>query len=355
MKNQLPITRLKVVLFILFMTLYCAESFAQNPVNHTIYFENDLFTGTDSNYTNGVKYSIISPDLSVHAQDGLIPRRVLEHIHRLPFIKNSGTEYSHKAEFSFGQSMYTPADIAKHDLIIEDRPYAGWSYAGLGYHRTSMLKGRAEFLDTVEVQVGVVGPESFTDESQKFVHEMRSLQRPNGWGNQLKNEPGLAMVFERKWLFQPESTSLVNLDVITHLGGAVGNVYTYLNGGGEIRMGLNMAKSFGVSLIRPAGSTRLSYNSNPSIYLFAATNNKLSFRDIFLDGNTFTSSHFVAKELFVSDIAAGLSLGYKNFMLTLTQVNRSKEFENQNGNHSFGSLTLSFSFPLGGKPKGAEK
>lgn len=337
-----------LLLALLLAALLGTDAWAFNPVNHTLYFENDLFTGTDANYTNGVKYSVISPDLSIHATEGIVPRKVLEQIHKLPFIENSGPEYTHKAEFSLGQNMYTPADITRSDLITDDRPYAGWTYMGLGYHRKSLHDNEAEFLDTVEVQLGMIGPLSFTEESQKFVHEMRRLQRPNGWDHQLKNEPGLALAFERKWLFHQDRTSLFNVDVITHLGSTVGNVYTYVNGGGEIRLGLNMEKSFGVSLIRPAGSTRLNYTEKPSIYLFAANNSKWSIRDIFLDGSTFTSSHSVDKEPFVHDLAAGLTLGYKNVMLTLTEVQRSREFEGQNGRHSFGSLTLSFSFPLGG-------
>ena len=330
-------------------TCFHSQAFALNPVNHSIYFENDLFTGTDSNYTNGVKYSVISPDFSVQATNAnaIIPLKVLEYIHKIPFIKDSGPKYTHKAEFSLGQNMYTPADISREDLISEDRPYAGWTYMGLGYHRRRIHNDIIDFLDTVEVQLGVVGPESFTEDSQKFIHKTRGLQRPNGWQHQLKNEPGLALAFERKWLFHEDHSSIFNFDLVSHLGATAGNIYTYINGGAELRLGINMEKSFGVSLIRPAGSTRLNYNPNPLVYVFAASNNKSSIRDIFLDGNTFTESHSVAKNIFVSDLAGGVTFGYKNIMLTWTQVNRSKEFKNQNGNHSFGSLTLSFSFPLG--------
>ena len=54
----------------------------------SIFFENDLFDGTDSNYTNGIKYSLISPDLSPHAKQGHFPRKVLELVHKIPFIRD---------------------------------------------------------------------------------------------------------------------------------------------------------------------------------------------------------------------------------------------------------------------------
>ncbi len=317
-----------------------------NPWTHTFYFENDIFAGTDSNYTNGVKYSIISPDLSPHAPDGKLPRKVLGYIHKIPFIGRSTPEFTHKVEFSFGQNMYTPLDIASFDLNEEDRPYAGWLYMSTSYHRKSSSEETFDFMDTVELQLGIVGPGSFAEETQKLVHELKDVQRPNGWDHQLKNEPGLAVIFERKWLFHQWGSQQLGSRMITHTGGALGNVYTYLNGGGEIRLGWNIPRDFGVSIIRPAGSTRLSIGKDLSIYGFAAVNGKLILRDIFLDGNTFTKSHSIDKHAFVADIAAGVAVNFKRVILTWTQVLRSREFKGQEDPHSFGAVALSFSVPF---------
>jgi len=323
-----------------------AADMENNPWTHSIYFENDLFTGTDSNYTNGVKYTLISPDLSPYAQTARIPRQVLEWIHRVPFIRDSGPEYSHKAEFSFGQNIYTPGDTSRTDLITEDRPYAGWTYAALAYHRRARLKDQPDFLDSVEIQMGMVGPLSFAEQSQKLVHKLRNIPIPEGWDHQLKNEPGLVIAFERKWLFYPEISSVLSADAIVHAGGAVGNVSTYFNSGLEVRCGLNLPRNFGASLIRPAGSTRFMPGGKPAIYLFAAVNGKYVLRDIFLDGNTFADSHSVDKKDFVADLATGLTVSYGKLMLTYTQVSRTREFIGQDKAHDFGSLTLTFFYPF---------
>jgi hypothetical protein len=317
-----------------------------NPWAQSIFFENDLFNGTDSNYTNGVKYSLISPDLSPHAKQGRFPRKVLEWIHKIPFLRDSGPEFSHKAEFSFGQNMYTPKDISRSDLITDDRPYAGWSYVGFAYHRKAEFVEHLDFLDSVEIQVGIVGPQSYADETQTLVHELRNIDTAKGWDHQLKNEPGLVVAFERKWLFYPNTTSLLSADAIAHAGGTLGNVATYFNTGLEIRCGLNLPRSFGVSLIRPAGSTLFTPRKKPVLYLFGAVNGKYVLRDIFLDGNTFADSHSIDKKDLVADFAAGITFGYRNLMLTYTNVTRTKEFVGQDDSHNFGSLTLSFFYPL---------
>jgi hypothetical protein len=317
-----------------------------NPWTHTFYFENDLFNGTDSNYTNGVKYSIISPDLSPHAPDGKLPRSALELVQKIPFIGKSPKDYTHKVEFAMGQNMFTPADIARSDLIKDDRPYAGWTYFSTSYHRRDNTKESVNFMDTVEIQLGMIGPASYAEETQKLVHQMRDIQRPNGWDNQLKNEPGLAVAFERKWLFNPVETDTPGFSAITYTGGAVGNVYTYLNAGLELRAGWNIPRDFGVSLIRPAGSTRMVIGDKFSIFAFGALNGKAVARDIFLDGNTFSDSQNVEKKYFVADIAGGLAINYRKIIITWTQVMRTKEFEGQESEHSFGSLAMSYSVPF---------
>ncbi|MBC8414055.1 MAG: lipid A deacylase LpxR family protein [Nitrospira sp.] len=320
---------------------------AGNPWTQTLYFENDLFTGTDSNYTNGIKYTLISPDLSPHAPDGKLPRRAMEFIHSLPFIGQSEPGFTHKVEFSIGQNMYTPEDIARTDLISNDRPYAGWFYIATAYHRKSSDIDPSSHMDTLELQLGIVGPESFAEEAQKLVHKLRDLRRPNGWDNQLKTEPGLALIYERKWLYHPVKSRKFGYDLIAHAGGALGNVYTYLNSGAEFRTGWNIPHNFGASIIRPAGSTRLSIDPDLSIYVFAGVNGKIVMHDIFLDGNTFTDSHSMDKNYFLADVAGGISISYRHLTLSMTQVMRTREFKRQkNTEHSFGSITLAYSFPF---------
>jgi hypothetical protein len=242
--------------------------------------------------------------------------------------------------------MYTPSDISRSDLIADDRPYAGWSYLGLAYHRKTKFVDHLDFLDSVEIQMGIIGPQAYAKETQDLVHELRNIDKAKGWDHQLKNEPGLLVAFERKWLFYPDSTRSLTADAIVHTGGAVGNVATYLNTGLEVRFGLNLPHSFGVSLIRPAGSTLFVPSRKPSLYLFGAVNGKYVLRDIFLDGNTFTDSHSIGKKDWVADLAGGITLSYGNLMLTYTHVTRSKEFVGQEDFHNFGSMTLSFFYPL---------
>ena len=68
--------------------------------------------------------------------------------------------------------MYTPQDLYETELIEDDRRYAAWLFLGLGYQT------RAEDqLDTLELQLGVVGPAAFGQEAQDFIHDLRDFEK----------------------------------------------------------------------------------------------------------------------------------------------------------------------------------
>ena len=338
---------LRCLLLFLLLFLPLAALSAENPWTHNFYFENDLFIGTDSDYTNGMKYSLISPDLAPQAplnRTAKIPRAALDFFHRLPLIKSAPAETGHKLEVAIGQNMYTPQDTSRYDLITDDRPYAGYSYLSTAYHRKSEEGEGWSQMDTLEVQLGMVGPLSLAEQAQKFVHKVRDLQRPNGWAHQLENEPGLTLAFERKWLYHPTNRQRFCADLIAHAGAALGNVMTYFNAGAEIRTGWNIPRSFAVSVIRPAGSSWNTAVSGFSLYLFGAVNGRYVLRDIFLDGNSFSNSHSVDKEPLVADLSSGVTARYERLSISLAYTKKTREFTLQEEPHGYGSMTLSYAF-----------
>lgn len=68
-------------------------------------------------------------------------------------------------------------------------------------------------------------------------------------------------------------------------------------------------------------------------------------RDIFLDGNTFRDSHSVDKEPLVADIQFGLAIHVGRMRIALSNIWRSREFEDQDERSQFGAINLSFLLP----------
>ncbi len=307
----------------------------------TFQYENDIFTGEDNHYTNGVRLSYTSPRLREQiswAADAL------EWLY--PFDPGADA----RLRVSLGQNMYTPGDIEVSELIPDDRPYAGWLYAGvaLNVETTQDLFGtRYKSLDTLEVELGVVGPWSLAEETQKFVHEIIGSPEPEGWDNQLENEPGLLIVLERKLRTPPLSLGRLQTDAIPFLSVSLGNIETSASLGGIVRLGQGLEVDFGPPMIRPnlAGRTFFERVPRPfNWYVFAGAEGRLVAQDIFLDGNTFRDSHSVDKKHTVGTFQAGAAASYKDVRLTFSYIVRSVEFEGQDSPDRWGAVSVSYRF-----------
>lgn len=344
----------------LLLWVVCSGAWGAEPAGNwafSVHFENDLFADTDAQYTNGLKFTAVTPDLTrlFHertelpewARDGL--RDISRYI---PFIKRR--DATRTLAFSLGQNIYTPEDISRSDLIANDRPYAGWLYFA-----TTFQTRDADRQDTIEVQFGLTGRYSLAEEAQDTVHRLRGIARPQGWDNQIRTEPGLVLAYERilrsSLLLQPGHG--FGMDLLSRFGGALGNIAMYASAGAQLRGGWNLPADFGYSVIRPGGVTSVDAlkDRSPtgsgrytmrgfSFYLFAGVQGRGVMRDIFLDGNSFRESHRVNRVPFVADLMAGATLGYEGLKLSFAKVLRTREFRGQPHDHRFGSITLSYAF-----------
>jgi lipid A 3-O-deacylase len=311
----------------------------------SLYVENDVFAGTDRGYTNGFRFVWVSLDLNAE-RDQVRPPRWLDRLSRmLPLVQPPDARRF--MSLSFGQNIYTPDDITRSDLIPDDRPYAGISYAALGFHaqdRSSM--------DTVELYAGIVGPSSLAGWTQYTLHKFFGWTYPQGWARQLHDEPVLGLVYDHKWKLDMtrESRSL-GWDLIGHGGAELSNMWTGLRSGIELRGGWNLPRDFGTSFIQPGSDSaslfeerdiRLKGRELFGFHLFLALEGQWVARNLFLDGNTFRSSHHVEKEPFLAGAAAGFALRYKRLRFSFSYVAKTKEFTTQRKKSLFGSLNISF-------------
>ena len=303
-----------------------------------VQFENDLFgSGEDSHYTHGSRISYLTSEKLTHFEDKL-KSTVLAPIPKFLIPK------SRRISFILGQNIFTPEDITRSDLILNDRPYAGWLYLGAGF----VTKGgeNVKFMENLEINLGVVGPAALGDEVQTQWHRLIDVKTPKGWSNQLDNEPGIIIFYERKWPFKPNSGKWNRMiDLTPSAGFALGNVLTYFTTGLTLRIGYNIPNDFGPPRIRPglSGSGFFTPKSRFTWYLFAGVEGRAVARNIFLDGNTFQDSHSVDKKTLVGDLQVGIVMTmFDNFRVGFTNVFRTKEFNGQPEADEFGSISLSY-------------
>lgn len=306
----------------------------------TLQFDNDLFGGTDRHFTHGTRFAWLTPPGGapdfLSAPAGLLP----------PFAESDRL----RASFSIGQNIFTPTDITRDPPDPDDRPYAGWLYAGFGL----VAEGDGH-LDNLELDLGVVGSYALAKEVQTGWHDLINITEPEGWDAQLKNEPGVVLYYSRSWqalpryqLFETPLLEDLAVDIVPHGSLALGNVFTFGALGGTIRFGNDLPNDYGPPRIRPSlpGTDFFKSDDPFGWYLFAGVEGRYVLRNIFLDGNSFRDSPSVDKKFIVGELQIGWAviLGPVPVRLSYTHAFRSKEFEGQDGHSQFGSMSLSVRF-----------
>jgi hypothetical protein len=242
-----------------------------------------------------------------------------------------------------GQQIYTPDAIEVPTLIEDDRPYAGWLYLSTEY-----LVKREDARDTVRrdsqtavgLSLGVVGPASGAGAVQRGFHDWRGFTEPEGWDNQLENEPTIMLTGRRDERFLFHEIGSLELDASADLEGRLGNVHIMGLAGSMVRLGKGLTRDFGPALMPSATGAR---RENLGAYMFAGVEGRAVARDIFLDGNTFEDSHSVDSEVLVADLKYGFAIRWKGTELSLTFLRRTEEFEGQEGPQNLGAFRLVFS------------
>tara|TARA_B100000242_G_scaffold294325_1_gene276386 strand:+ start:2042 stop:3112 length:1071 start_codon:yes stop_codon:yes gene_type:complete len=298
--------------------------------------ENDnLGGGTDQFYTSGVRLTYFNAGTDAPEILGFLDS------HNPYFNINETTS----TFFTLGHNIYTPQNIQIAELQEDDRPWAGFLYGSVG-----LASVENNHVDTVELTLGVVGPEALGKPIQKFVHKhIANATDPKGWDNQLNFEPGIILSWQRRWpVAYRINTGDFRLAAEPNINVSLGNVYTYAGAG----VMLSFGPRYGVlqdtpPRVRPAmpGS---GYFETPEKgwgwYIFAGADGRAVARNIFLDGNTFSNSHSVDKKTFVGDLTGGIAFTFSDYRLAYSLNYRSDEFDRQNDSSIFGSLTLSARF-----------
>ncbi len=236
--------------------------------------------------------------------------------------------------FFLGQNIYTP-DHADDPSKRSDKEhvFAGWLYTGLFVQRRQM-----DVLDHFELNVGVVGPSSRAERTQKCIHKVLNSGDPVGWDEQLDDEPAADVTWVRRqrqtqgWLAPTEYT-----DVITDFGFTAGSLHRHIEAGIMLRWGQTLPNDFGPGrLALPASAAAMDPQNRKSAYLFARLSGRAVEYNRFLTG--------LSHETLTGRAEVGLVFRRDNAELAYSQTFMTQEFKEQRCPDSFGAVTLTMFF-----------
>lgn len=296
--------------------------------------ENDKFTGSDRHYTQGIRFSWLSPE-------GAIPEFGHDVAQAIPLFPAASIK---RWGVSVGHSIFTPSNTQTPLPQPDDRPYAGWLYGSVGF-----VSDTGSRLDSVELTLGMVGEAAQGEFVQNNFHELIGVDTAKGWDNQLDDEFGVMLTYERKWkAWQAYDLGWVQADLTPSVGVALGNVMTYAAAGAMLRLGMDLPNDYGPPRIRPSlpGTTFfVPQDTGLGWYVFAGVEGRAVAHNVFLDGNTFRDDGpSVSRRTFVGDLQAGIAVTIDDIRIAYTHVFRTREFDEQDRGDQFGSLSVTVRF-----------
>ena len=320
----------------------------------TFYLDNDLFSGTDRNYTNGARLSWISegaplvdiPPLRTRLETLATAESDL--VARLSGFRGTSLRDG-TLELNYGlsltQLMFTPEDLQATTQPVGQRRYAGWLGLGFSVHARD-----DQALNTAELILGTTGPNSLAQEAQDLVHDLRNFDKFEGWDDQIPNEVTLDFVFAQKRrirILDREDIGF-SIDGLAEAGARLGSFRTDARIGGFFRAGLNLPADFSDPRVTATSYSHQVFDRRTpdrapawSVYaLFGFQGTAIGF-DATLDGPLF--SNFDTgndREPWVGELFVGFGTRLGPVELSYAHTFRSKAFAEQQGGTNFGSVAV---------------
>jgi lipid A 3-O-deacylase len=308
---------------------------------YSLTFENDAFgviEKSDDGYSNGIAFAWGYG--SRDSFSGLDIPRWIESISGWTYL-NGSDDNSYSVNYTLAQGMYTPGDLEETELIEDDRPYAGTLLWATRIHSFD-----SRIANSLGLTLGVAGPASLAEQSQKVIHQLIGAREPMGWDNQIENEPVFRVDAENILrLVDFNLGKKVEFDTNLYSQAGVGNLRSDVGTGLAFRVGNQLDQSFayikpvsarGVNTLVGAPSNDLNWQLVASIY------GSYVFNDITVDGNTFKDSHSVEliNEQGIASLA--LAVSWKHWGFIFSTQRGSDIFDGQQSQTNYGSLSITY-------------
>ena len=161
-------TRRQLCLFALFLAFVSTESTCDEATTQTyqgafsFVFENDLFSGNDNNYTNGLSFNVTSAAVDTLGRKNFFVKTA-KVFSFLPTVLDD--RYQNYVGYRLTQEIYTPPDLSLPAPQPGEQPYAGVLLADV-----SLYSKTCRSQHTYIFAVRVVGPASGARETQELIH-----------------------------------------------------------------------------------------------------------------------------------------------------------------------------------------
>ncbi len=273
--------------------------------------ENDSFVKKDNNYTQGLELSLDD------------------------YVRGTNNTIASRYFYGIRSRIYTPMNIEIATDQPKDRP---WSCATTIFYDWWHKEGME--LVKYGIEVGVLGPAAGGKFQQTEIHKLLHCTIPQGWPNQIPNEPVIDIYMTRYLQFFKADYNLWSAQLDMPYGCVAGTTYDDLFMGLSTKIGYNIPPNYLNEGIAPKVSIK-----QPFIYLLADEDGKYVFNNATLGHSFFRASDNMWNRTLIHGVAewdCGICAGYQNFAITYMIGQRSEEFVGQPEAMKWGMIKLEF-------------
>lgn len=313
----------KKILFVLLGCCMFFETYAQTYKNEFGFrSDNDsyLAQGSDRYYTNG---------LFIYFRHALNQQQLKEGVEKKIY------------ELSAGQEIYNPYSGFAPDPTLQDRPFAGYLYAGgaLSWFYTN------ESIIKISAEAGTTGPGSLAEAGQELLHNTVGFYTLEGWDYQIKNAASINLSARYTKLLHRASNAATDFSFEGYA-----NAGTTFSGAGA---GL-LFRAGGLNQLFNSAYTHAVIGNNPKtkalikreVFFYAKPQLNFVGYDATVQGSMFNNNDpvtFGVKPLvFAQQI--GFNYSSQRFTFDFGMTFKTKEIKSAAKAHQYGSISLFYRF-----------
>ena len=206
--------------------------------------ENDFFYQEDGGYTNGFALNYAHGFKSLFSSENT-PSIFLPVVNWTGF--NNDLYYARGFGIQIGQIMNTPENIHSRNVLEDEQPYVGLLVGRLNLYGIQHNSSRR-----MGLILGVVGPSSGAEQSQKFIHTVTGSDEPQGWEHQINNEPVFRVeVAHINQFWKSSIVGDLESDISFFNEGGIGNLLSNISTGLRWRFGSRLSDSLPIAMDLP--------------------------------------------------------------------------------------------------------
>ncbi|QFU23050.1 lipid A deacylase LpxR family protein [Shewanella eurypsychrophilus] len=321
------------ILLISILISFSSSANEYNTSSISLTIDNDSLLNTDREYTSGVYFKYNSASVKIPSDFSSDTISYLAEI--LPLSEASRKGWG----LEFSQQMWTPTNIEVTDEIKNDRPYSG-----LISLNTYIREYSEESTTKYGLMLGIVGPSSHAEQSQKYIHQMIDSPKPMGWENQMEDKFVYGLEFEsQKALLRRSAFGYYDYEVSMLNRVKVSNFQSEVAFGSTLRWGSQLHESFGSVGNKPGGLIDPSAfsNSKSGFFAYLALEGRYRFNDYTIDGARPEHVYNINVENWQSTGSTGVVYYQSTWGVALSYAVSTPNFKEDVINHNaFGSLEL---------------